>query len=279
MPDHVAPDDRTPTVDASGEVTAGGWSDGDVIRLGIVDSTNRYALDAVAAGRSGGFVVVCDHQTSGRGRRGRTWVDAPGGSLLCSVLFRPRLDPDHFGLLTMVVAGAMCDAIESTTGARAGVKWPNDVLIGERKVGGILAEIGRPAPDGSIPVVVGVGVNLTAPPEWLTETVGDDGRPLGERASTLEASTGVAPRRDDLLTAFVAALGRRCGHEPTAAIVPATVDEMRTRCVTVGRAVRIVEPSGARDGVAVGITETGRLEVEIDGRTVIVDAADVDHLR
>ena len=277
MPDDGAADD--PTVDAPGEVTAGGWSDGDVVRLGTIDSTNRYLLDAVAAGRDGGSVAVCDHQRAGRGRRGRRWADPPGGSLLCSVLFRPRLEPDHFGLLTLLVAAATVEAIEAVTGAHASVKWPNDVLIDDRKVAGILAEVGRPGPDGATPVVVGVGVNLAAPTGWLDETVGDDGLPIGTRATTLEDATGIAPDRDVMLGAFLAALSRRCGPEPTSAIVSPTVIEMRHRCSTIGRAVRIDDASGSREGVAIGITDAGRLEVEIDGRNVIVEAADVTHLR
>jgi BirA family biotin operon repressor/biotin-[acetyl-CoA-carboxylase] ligase len=279
MPDHGAADEPKPTVDAAGEVIAGGWPNGDVVRLGTVDSTNRYVLDAVAAGRDGGFVTVCDHQRAGRGRRGRVWSDPPGGSLLCSVLFRPRLEPDHFGLLTLLVANATIEAIETVTGVHATAKWPNDVLIGERKVAGILAEVGRPASDGAIPVVVGVGVNISAPPGWLDGTIGDDGLPIRARATTLEEATGIAPSRDELLDALLAALARRCGREPTSAVVVPTVTEMRQRCSTIGRAVRIDEASGSREGFATGITDTGRLEVEIDGRTVTVDAADVTHLR
>jgi BirA family biotin operon repressor/biotin-[acetyl-CoA-carboxylase] ligase len=280
MPDHDSTDSRAPTEGpARREVTAGPWAAGDVIYLGNVDSTNRYALDAARSGRSGGFVVVCDHQSAGRGRRGRRWIEPGGGSLLCSVLFRSRLTIDECTLLTFVVANAAVDAIAKTTGVTGSLKWPNDILIAERKVAGILAEVGHEYPDGATAVVVGIGINLAFPRGWLETASGDEGRAIAERATTLEEATGVRPTRDAVLEAFLGALDARVGHEPTAASLPSILAESRARMATIGRIVQIEDGSGARTGRAVGITDAGRLEVDIDGVTTVLNAADVTHLR
>src|SRR5438876_4697526 len=125
----------------------------EVRRFAELDSTNRRVLDEARAGAAEGLVVVADHQTAGRGRLGRTWVAPPGSSLLVSVLFRPgSLEAGH--LLTTAVALAACDACERVAGVAPDLKWPNDLLVGNLKLGGILAEA-----DGAA-VVVGLGLNV-----------------------------------------------------------------------------------------------------------------------
>src|SRR5947208_2273673 len=128
----------------------------EVRRFAELDSTNRWLLDEARAGAAEGLVVVADHQTAGRGRLGRTWVAPPGSSLLVSVLFRPRsLETGH--LLTTAVAVAACDACEGVAGVAPDLKWPNDLLVGDRKLGGVLAEAEGAA------IVVGLGLNVNWP--------------------------------------------------------------------------------------------------------------------
>src|SRR5438093_6330551 len=127
----------------------------EVRRFAELDSTNRWLLDEARAGAGEGLAVVADHQTAGRGRLGRTWVAPPGSSLLVSVLFRPRsLEAGH--LLTTAVALAACDACGRVAGVAPDLKWPNDLLVDDRKLGGILAEAEGPA------VVVGLGLNVSS---------------------------------------------------------------------------------------------------------------------
>ena len=129
---------------------------GEVRWLSEIDSTNRYLTDEARAGAPTGLVVVADHQTAGRGRLGRTWVAPPGASLLVSLLLRPTVAADRRHLLVMAAGLAMAEAVEAETGVVAGLKWPNDLLVGERKLAGILAEVAGDA------LVVGIGVNI----EW-----------------------------------------------------------------------------------------------------------------
>src|SRR5947207_861906 len=91
-------------------------------------------------GGAEGVVVVADHQTAGRGRLGRTWVAPPGGSLLTSILLRPGLPHDRLHLVTAAVALAGVSAVDVVAGVRARLKWPNDLVVDDRKVAGVLAE-------------------------------------------------------------------------------------------------------------------------------------------
>jgi BirA family biotin operon repressor/biotin-[acetyl-CoA-carboxylase] ligase len=207
----------------------------DVRWLAEVDSTNRVGADLARAGAADGVVVVADHQTAGRGRRGRAWESPPGASLLVSVLLRPPP-----ALVTLAAGVAAAEACEAVAGIDVGLKWPNALLVGEAKVGGILSELVAGA------AVVGLGVNLA----WA---------PAGA------ARRGAGVDRDALLDAFLAGLD-----------APGDVlDRYRRRCTTLARRVRVMLPGGALDGLATDVDDSGRLVV--DGRPIA--AGDVVHLR
>jgi BirA family biotin operon repressor/biotin-[acetyl-CoA-carboxylase] ligase len=224
-----------------------------------LDSTNRYLLDEARRGAPDGLVVVADFQTAGRGRRGRGWVAPPGSSLLVSVLLRPSLAPEETLILSMACGVALVDAISRVAGFTPELKWPNDLVVGDRKLVGILAERDADA------VVVGAGVNVEwreFPPE-LTATA---------TACNLEA--GHAVDRRALLDAFLAELDDRCAD------LGGVVDAYRQRLGTFGRRVRVEQADGDLVGRAVGIGNRGQLLVEDDhGDVVEVHVGDVVHLR
>jgi BirA family biotin operon repressor/biotin-[acetyl-CoA-carboxylase] ligase len=223
-----------------------------------LDSTNRRALDAARAGAADGLVVVADEQTAGRGRLGRTWEAPPGSSLLVTVLLR-REGGDR-GRAVMAAGVALAAAVEQVAGVVAGLKWPNDVVVGERKLAGLLAEV-----DGDALVVgAGCNVNWESFPDELVATA---------TACNLEAGRRVD--RDALLDAFLDRFAEAL------AAGAAIVDDYRARLTTVGRAVRVHHLRGDDlVGTAIGVTDGGALVVR-DGRgddhTVV--AADVHHLR
>ena len=231
---------------------------GDVRWVAETESTNRDVLDAARDGAADGLVVVAAHQRAGRGRLGRTWSAPPGASLLMSVLLRPALAPDDRHQVVMAAALAMAEAVEATTGVVATLKWPNDLLVGDRKLAGILAEAAGDA------VVVGIGVNLDwpeIPPELegiATATNLEGGRPTS---------------REAVLDAFLT------GYEVRLADLDTTVNDYRARLGTVGRRVRVERADSQLVGVATGVDEHGRLLVEVDGVTQAVAAGDVVHLR
>jgi BirA family biotin operon repressor/biotin-[acetyl-CoA-carboxylase] ligase len=222
------------------------------------DSTNQYLLDAARSGAPDGLVVVTDHQRAGRGRLGRTWTAPPGASLLVSVLLRPELRADERHVVVVAAALAMAEAIATTTGVTADLKWPNDLLVGERKLAGILAEAAGDA------VVVGIGVNLDWP-EIPPELVGI--------ATACNLEGGRPTSREDLLAAFLARYAVRLTD------LDATRNEYRKKLATLGRRVRVEQPGGTIVATAVDIDAAGRLLLDVDGSIVSIAAGDVVHLR
>ena len=230
-----------------------------------LDSTNRYLLDEARGGAPDGVVAVADHQSAGRGRLGRVWEAAPGSSLLVSVLLRPALSPERLGLCSTAAGLALADAVREVAGVEAGLKWPNDLVVRDRKLAGLLAE--AELAGGTVrAVVVGAGCNLdrtAVPPD------------LAEGATSVEAEAGHPVDRDAVLGAFLDSLDRRLA-DPDA--LPGAA---RARSATLGRRVRI-DLGGGRvvEGLAADITDTGALVVrDDDGEELVVSVGDVVHLR
>jgi len=243
----------------------------DVRRYDEVDSTNRVASDLVRAGAPEGVVVVADHQTAGRGRRGRTWEAPPGSSLLVSVVLRPS-ESALSTLATFACALAAADACTDVAGFAPGLKWPNDLVVDERKLAGVLAE----APDESLAVVVGLGLNVCWPGSLPTH--------LATIAITADAVADGPVDRDELLDAYLHRLDGRwrglAGTEGAGAARRAMMDDYRRRCVSVGREVRVILPGDqACVGVATTVCDDGSLLVTSAGGTRRVLAGDVVHLR
>ncbi|MEO6858337.1 MAG: biotin--[acetyl-CoA-carboxylase] ligase [Solirubrobacteraceae bacterium] len=213
------------------------------LHLRHTDSTNTRARELAAAGAPHGTVVTAAEQSAGRGRQGRTWTAPPGRALLCSVLVRdpPRLLP--------LLAGA---AVAQVVGPQAQVKWPNDVLIGGRKVAGILVE-GRPHERWA---VVGVGVNVALRPS-------DFPAELRERATSM----GLSPDAiEPTLLHLLDALGARLSRSPEEIL-----EEIRGLDALRGHSVRW---SGGQ-GRAEGIDGEGRLLVTTDDGPRALDAGEV----
>jgi len=124
-----------------------------------IDSTNRRAFELGRAGEPEGTAVIADGQTDGKGRMGRRWASPPGVNVYTSVLLRPDIPPRRAGELTFVAAVAVAEAVGGFSPTRPVVKWPNDILIGGRKVAGILLEMDA-EPDHVHFVVIGVGINV-----------------------------------------------------------------------------------------------------------------------
>jgi BirA family transcriptional regulator, biotin operon repressor / biotin---[acetyl-CoA-carboxylase] ligase len=256
--------------DALRDVVRGGlWS-----TVEVVASTGSTNADLIARGGPEGQVLVAEEQTAGRGRMGRTWVGVPGASLTFSVLLRPSsVHPAQRGWLPLLTGVAVASAVRSLTGVSALLKWPNDVLVGDRKLAGILAE---QSPDGSA-VVVGVGLNVATPADALPVSL------TGLPATSLLVE-GVDVAREALLTEILRHLERWYEaflSDPDPART-GLLDEYRSLCGTLGGAVRVELPSGrVLTGVAEDIDSGGRLLVRTDEATSVtpVSAGDVIHLR
>ena len=229
-----------------------------------VGSTNDEARRLALEGAPAWTVVATGHQTAGRGRLGRSWADVPGRSLLCSVILRPRLGPDEAGLISLAAAVAVIDAAGLPG---LGAKWPNDLVIGDRKCGGILAE--AEVRGGTVGhLVVGAGVNVSAGSEQLPPEI--------EAGATSLTAEGASIDLGGLLSGFLTSLR---GHVESSGFPRAVVDAYRRRCRTLGRIVRAVTASGdAVEGRAEDIDDLGNLLVERDGRVERVAFGDVTNL-
>jgi BirA family biotin operon repressor/biotin-[acetyl-CoA-carboxylase] ligase len=206
------------------------------LHLRETTSTSDTARALAAAGAPHGTLVTAAAQTAGRGRQGRTWSAPAGRPLLMSLVLR---DPHR--LLPLAAAVAVAEAA-ATTGADARIKWPNDVLIGGRKVAGVLAEA-RPQ-DGW--AVLGIGVNVAVRPGELPEELRDIAATLGLESADVSG----------MLDRVLAELGRALALD-----TPALLDAWRSRDALRGRPIMW---AGGR-GVAAGIDGEGRLVVELDG--------------
>ena len=133
-----------------------------IVHLPETTSTNDEARRMAEAGAAEGTVIRADHQTSGRGRYGREWFASPGQNVLLSIILRPELPADRLGLVTLAGAVAVANTIQDLTGLHASIKWPNDVLVHDRKVSGMLLESTQYAGEGAAQgfVIVGIGVNV-----------------------------------------------------------------------------------------------------------------------
>ncbi len=219
--------------------------------LASAASTNAVVAERARGGEAHGLVVVAEEQTAGRGRLDRSWVSPPRAGLTFSVLLRPALPPEQLGWVPLWAGVAVAQALRDQAEVDAELKWPNDVLVGGKKVAGLLAE----AVGGA--VVVGIGLNVSTHADELPH----------DQATSLLLVGGTADR-DTLLKAILRGLTGVLGDRDKAAY--------RAMCGTLGREVRIDLPG--RDpvqGVAQAIDDDGR--IVIDG--VAYAAGDVLHLR
>jgi BirA family biotin operon repressor/biotin-[acetyl-CoA-carboxylase] ligase len=231
--------------------------------LAETGSTNTDLAAAARAGAPEGAVLVAEHQRAGRGRIGRGWISPPRAGLTVSVLLRPPVPPARWGWLPLLAGVALVEAVE--LGAAA-LKWPNDLLVGERKCAGILVDaVGEAA-------VVGIGLNVTHTADELPDgatSLALAGARTTDREPLLRA---VLDRIEHWYGAWRAAGGDpdRCGLR----------DAYRERCATVGRAVRVALPGGAElTGEAESIDREGRLLVRTAGGSRAVAAGDIVHVR
>jgi BirA family transcriptional regulator, biotin operon repressor / biotin---[acetyl-CoA-carboxylase] ligase len=207
-----------------------------------------------------GAVAVCDHQTAGRGRLGRTWEAPPGTALLCSVFLRPP-QGRRAAELSLVGGMAAADAVEVALTLSAQIKWPNDVMVNRRKVAGVLAEARGDA------VVLGIGINVNQTRDELPATTATP-------AASLRTVDGIARDRGPILTTLLARLELHYDRWRDGGL-HAIYDFLGARDFLRGRRVSV---DGA-SGWAIGIDRHGRLEIDVDGERRLVESGEVTYER
>ncbi len=231
--------------------------------LSQVDSTNRALLERARLGASEGLVLWASFQSQGRGRLGRAWLAPPDSALLCSILLRPALEPGEMQWAVIAVALAARAALAGL-GAECSLKWPNDLVVGTLKLGGVLAE-SVPGVPGA--VVVGLGLNLTSHPPELAAT----------DVATLIASSPPGP--DALLDTLLEQLEPRRALLASPAGRARLLHEYRAGLATIGQEVSVQQREETWHGQAVDVDDAGCLLVQTGQGVRRVLAGDVVHLR
>lgn len=227
--------------------------------LDSVDSTNTEAKRQAAQGAPDGLVILSDHQSAGRGRAGRTFQSPAGCGLYLSALLRPSLPPQEVVNFTAWTAVAVCDGIQAACGVRPRIKWTNDLVLGNKKLCGILTELGLDQKTGALDyLVVGVGINTNQKPEDFQEDI----RSI---ATSLSIELGRDVDRTQLAVEVIRSLNRMYTQFPAGKA--AYLEQYRSDCLTVGKPVKLVTPASSRQAFATGIDEEFRLLVKYPDST------------
>ena len=242
------------------------WQDS-LLWFDSIDSTNTCARELARQGAAHGTVLIADHQTGGRGRRGRSFHSPSGSGIYMSVILRPHCKPQELMHLTCSAAVAMCDAVEKAVGFRPGIKWTNDLVYGGKKIAGVLTELGFDAHGQVDFAVIGIGINCCQSeidfPEEIRGIAGSlfsvSGMPI-DRAKVAAAmmdalyrmGKGLLTHKDEILRRY------------------------RQDCITLGKEICLVRGDEIRHGTAVDIDAEGALLVRFpDDRVEAVNSGEV----
>jgi BirA family biotin operon repressor/biotin-[acetyl-CoA-carboxylase] ligase len=255
------------TVEAAAEAAALGAPAHFFDRTG---STNAELTRLAEEGAPEWTLVVAGDQDEGRGRLGRTWVSTPGSSLLMSVLVRPQVSPAAAPIVTLAVGACMARALQVACGVEVRCKWPNDLMVGDRKVGGVLIEA-KVQDDRLLHAVIGVGVNMTERVEGFPGEFG--------HGATSIAREGGRPEMEGALVEFLSRL-KELWSPADPEFGTRVVAAYRDVCDSLGRSVRAATTAGRTvEGTAVDVGPAGELVVQTGSRLQRVAFGEIEHLR
>lgn len=234
-------------------------------------STQQAAHEWYATGASEGSLIVAEEQTSGKGRMGRTWHSPPGKGIWMSMILQPRIGMHRMPQLTLLAAVALCRSLRKSTGLDLGIKWPNDLLLNEKKISGILLE--SAGEDERLTyIVAGIGINVN----WHQDDFPKD---LQEKSTSLRIATGKRFKREQLLARFLNEweplydLFLHKGFEPIRLL-------WETYSVTLGKQIAMRTSSGIFKGKALKLDADGALIIETENGSVqSFYAGDIQQLR
>ncbi len=241
-----------------------------------IGSTNDAAWGWARDGAPEGALVVADHQTRGRGRWDRAWIDHPGSSLMFSLILRPPPGGEAVSLLTTAAGLACAEAVEAVSGVPTGLKWPNDVTVDGKKLAGLLVESATRGERVEL-AVVGCGLNVHLPSEMPPEVVGDA---TSISAALERRGDGRSVDRAGLLAAILAGFEHiydRLGDDHGRAEL---LRRAEGRSVVLGTMVTARMADGrSLNGIARGLLPSGALELEVEGARLALHSAEITQLR
>ena len=238
-----------------------------IIWFDTIDSTNTQAKALALQGAPQGTVLIAGQQSGGRGRMGRSFHSPAGSGIYMSVLLRPNCAPAELMHLTCAAATAACDAVEDAVGIRPGIKWTNDLVYGQKKLAGILTELGLDAKGRVSYAIIGIGINCQ-------QQAVDFPEEIRGMAGSLASVTGKPVENARVAAALLVALEKM--DRELLSGKGAMLERYRRDCVTLGRQICLVKGDEIRHGTALDIDSQGALIVRFDdGTTDAVNSGEV----
>lgn len=230
------------------------WVGRNLVFLDLVDSTNNKARHLAEQGAPEGTLVVAVEQSAGKGRRGRSWISAGGDGVWMSLLLRPDFMPECASMLTLVAALAVEEAIRQVTGLKSRIKWPNDVILNEKKVCGILTEMSTEM-ESIHYVIIGIGINVGIRefPEEIRNV-----------ATSLALCTEKSVKRAELAAAVAKAWEHYYGRFLQTMDLSLLMEAYNERLINRDRQVKVTGSAAGCTGIARGINKKGELLVETE---------------
>ena len=219
-----------------------------------IDSTNTEAKRMAAEGAPHGTVLIADSQTGGRGRMGRSFHSPAGCGIYMSMIIRPECPAQNLLHLTCAAAVAASDGIEDATGLRPDIKWTNDLVVGRKKVGGILTELSLDASGNVAYAIIGIGINCN-------QSAGDFPSDIADIAASLHLRTGQQIDRAAVISGILVALQNMWEDLEN---VQSILLRYRQNCITIGQEISLVRGDEIRHGQALDVDESGALVVRFD---------------
>lgn len=234
-----------------------GWAGHVILHKECVDSTNEEAKRGGDAGDRHGTVYTASRQSAGKGRRGRNWLSESEDNLYFTILLRPDVAPEKISMLTLVMAHAVAEGIRQVADADTRIKWPNDILVGNKKICGILSEMKLEDRKAAY-CVIGVGINIgqISFPEELQDK------------ATSFCMEGISVDAGELLKGVLRAFEEKYEEYVASEDITPILDDYNALLAGKGDMVRVLEPSGEYEGKSLGVNCRGELLVEREDGTI-----------
>ncbi len=243
----------------------------EALLLDRVSSTNKVALKMASDGFPEGVAILAERQTKGRGRFDREWFSPDEKNIYMSLLLRPSIQIRDYPLFSPATAVGLMDGIQAFTGCDVRIKWPNDLMISDKKVGGILLETGSSGAH-SPPLVIGIGMNVNLDNDEFPVS-------LRETATSLKIESGAALDRTGLVMSLIEGVCAQI-HRLEKNQGAEVIQSVRKRCTTLGQKIRVSTPNKVFEGSAKDIDEDGALLVQLGDRSFRrILIGDITHLR
>jgi len=224
-----------------------------------IKSTMDYAKKLAERDEPEGTVVIADYQSHGRGRFGRIWRAEAGENILMSIILRPTIPLEKFGIIPLLTAVSVSEAIEKNASVKVTTKWPNDLLINGKKFCGILMEVSITADKGDFAILgIGVNVNQTKFPEEIQDY-----------ATSLRLSTGKTYNRTALVQDILRSLETDYVELNRRKDFKSVTDRWRKRCEMFGKEITVIQAGKTITGKAIDIDERGFLLLEVENSNII----------